>query len=50
MTLAEERTVTKLGKCLDSPLLYADTLKKETIFKKDIWLHFMPVQDSVEGI
>lgn len=49
MILAEERTVTKLGKCLDS-LPYADTLKKEIIFKKVIWLHFMLLQDSVEGI
>lgn len=35
VVLAEEKTVTKLGKCLDSPFPYADTLKKEIIFKKD---------------
>lgn len=50
MVLAEERTVTKLGKCLDYPSLIADTLEKEIIFKKYFWLHFMPFQDSVEGI
>ena len=32
------------------PHPYADTLKKEIICKKLIWLHFMLFQDSVEGI
>lgn len=50
MVLAEERTVTKLGKRLDFPLPYADTLEKDLIFKKDFWLQFMPFQDPVEGI
>lgn len=30
MVLAGEKTVTKLGKCLDSPFPYIDTLKKES--------------------